>query len=129
MKKLFTLPLAITALLLMSTVQANTLVYTPPAEIGNVYVVVNYNKSPIGTPIKTSVNINWGGWSKTGSFSTTDSRGCGAIMSTFGFVIKLYHSKKDSYAISATSDGKVVSVSQGNAPSQWSSPCYQQISW
>lgn len=101
---------------------ADSQTYRPPAEKGSIYVVVRHKKS--FPPMKTRISINWGRWSKSGTFDTAGWR-----YSREGFVIKLNHSKNDSVPLTVNTDGYIVTIYQGQPPSQKGNKLWEYVEW
>ena len=114
MKKLLLASL-VTAVYLSGTAQADTKSYTPPAKTGYVYIIGTHNVNPFGHAKTADVNINWGSWSRSGSIKSVVKSGC-SLDGGSGFVIRLYHSKADSYPITASSNGNIKRIYQGSQP-------------
>lgn len=101
--------------------------YTPPAERGEIYIVIRY-KQTFG-PQPTQVSINWGNWQKNDTFNPPNKLLLPGSGVPEGIVIKLRHTKNDSVEMGINSNGSIGSVSQGNPPSEWNRKEYQKINW
>lgn len=118
---------AVLVFLLPLTALADRRTYKPPAEKGDVYIVVRY-KQGFG-PQPTQVSVSWGNWQKSANFSPPKKLLLPGSGVPEGIVIKLRHSKNDSVEMSIESNGSIEYVSQGSAPGAWSQKEYQQVSW
>ncbi|MBK8149539.1 MAG: hypothetical protein IPK58_15395 [Acidobacteria bacterium] len=96
--------------------------FRPPAEKGYVWVVVKHRK--MYPPMDTTISIQWGRFSKQASINA----GCFRY-SCEGVVIRLTHSKNDSVPMTVTTDGSIVTIYQGEAPSQASNKNWQSKNW
>jgi hypothetical protein len=104
------------------TVWADSKTYTPPAEKGEIWIVVRHKKS--FPPGKTNVSVRWGSWSKSGRFDASAGR-----YSYEGIVIRLNHKKNDSVPLTVSTDGSIVNVYQGGEPSQKGNSVWQYQEW
>lgn len=108
--------------LLPLNVWADSRTYTPPAEKGQIWIVIRHRKPY--PPMDTKVSVNWGKWSKSASINP------GGFRSSYdGVVIQLKHSKNDSVPLTVSTDGSIVSIFQGDAPSEASDSNWQKQSW
>lgn len=106
---------------------AVTVTWTPPAQVGDVYTVIDYRRS-FGTTQATSVSVAWGTFNKSATISAPLDSCSQAVHS--GFVLKLRHLKADSIPLTLTTNGTILmGPYQGSAPAQWSAPCYKRIQW
>jgi hypothetical protein len=101
--------------------------YTPPAQTGTIYTVINYKRS-LGTAVNTSLSVVWGTFQRSGPISAPlDS--CSQSIPA-GFVLKLQHTKADSVPLTVSTDGTFARTPyQGAAPPEISHPCYKTVSW
>jgi hypothetical protein len=106
---------------------AATVTYTPPAQTGTIYTVINYRRS-LGVAVSTNVTVKWGTFSRSGKFSAP-STSCG-LATNSGIVLVLRHTAADSVPLTLTTDGSIVrGPYQGSAPSQLGAPCYVRVDW
>lgn len=106
------------------TTLAESRTWTPPAEKGNVYVIVRFTKGGGVLPQDTNVSVRWGSWSKSGRFNPG-----GDTLPKYGFVIKLRHTKNDSVPLTVSTDGRIENIYQGDPPAEWSSGTYHIKNW
>lgn len=109
-----------------STVLAADASYTPPASVGDIWVVIKYKQTVPGTAQSTDVKVQWGAQSLSKSVSPP------ICLKDFpqGFVLKMAHKKADSVKLTLTTSGTIVSgPQQGSAPSQWTAKCWSQVVW
>jgi len=125
--KLIAFASIIIVFLLPLTTLADKRNYTPPAQTGDIYIVVRY-KQTFG-PQPTQVSIFWGNWKKSGTFKPPAKLLFPGSGVPEGIVIKLRHSKKDSVQLTVESDGSVEYVSQGDPPSAWNQKEYVKVNW
>jgi hypothetical protein len=103
----------------------NSKSYTPPAEIGDIYIVVKY-KLTMGTPVDTKITGKWGTWTNTATMKIPAAMGCAPE----GVVIKLKHSKPDQVPLTIDSNGAIISILQSNTPPQQFGKCaYKTVEW
>ena len=101
---------------------ADSQVYSPPPQKGNIFIVVRHKKS--FPPMKTRTSVRWGSWSKSGTFDAAGWR-----YSREGFVIRLDHKKNDSVPITVNADGSIMSIYQGEPPSQSGDKLWEYVEW
>lgn len=101
--------------------------YRPPAEKGDIYIVVRY-KQGFG-PQPTRVSVSWGNWQRSGTFSPPKKLLLPGSGVPEGIVIKLRHSKNDSIEMSIESNGSIEYVNQGSPPSGWNRKEYEKGYW
>jgi len=106
------------------TVWADSRSYTPPAQKGNIYIVIRFTKGGGVLPQDTNVSIRWGNWSKSGRFNPGGGR-----TGKDGFVIRLRHAKNDSVPLTVSTDGSIQNIYQGDEPREWSNGNYHTASW
>lgn len=105
---------------------AATTTYTPPAQTGTIYTVIDYKRT-LGTAVTTSVSVAWGTFNRSGS--STPSGSCSQSIPA-GFVLKLQHTNSDSVPLTVTTNGTFVRTPyQGVAPAEINHPCYKLLSW
>lgn len=121
--------LLLTAVLLLSlpiNLWADSSRYTPPAEKGDIYIVIEF-KGQFPRKQPTSVNISWGNWSRNRTVNPKSFVLPNNIPE--GFVIHLRHTKNDSIPIEVSTEGRIISIYQGNPPSQWNKKGWSQENW
>lgn len=105
--------------------------YNPPAERGEIYVVVRYRQGGMGGMYAqpTSLSVAWGAFRKSGSIrppQVLPGRAIGAK----GFVLKLRHTKNDSVGLTVSTDGRISQGPyQGRPPSEWNDGDYAHVEW
>lgn len=106
--------------------------YTPPAEKGDVYVVIRYRTAgSMGGMYaqRTSVSVTWGRYNRSGSVNPPQILP-GRAVAAKGFVLKLRHTKNDSVQLTVETDGRIVQGPyQGDPPSEWNDGDYERIKW
>lgn len=118
---------ALLTLLAATAVWAATVTYTPPAQTGTIYTVINY-KRVFGTAVNTSLSVAWGTFRRSGTISAPV--GSCSQSTPAGFVLRLQHTKADSVPLTVTTDGTFVRTPyQGTAPAEINHNCYQLVSW
>lgn len=105
---------------------AETRRYTPPPEKGYVYIVIEF-KGQFPRKQSTNVSISWGRWSKNKTVNPKTFVLPNNIPE--GFVILLRHTKNDSIPIEVNTNGKILTIYQGNPPSQWDKKGWSQEKW
>jgi hypothetical protein len=107
---------------------ADSASYTPPAQKGDIYVVLQYKPGAINDlAIKapTKVSVTWGSFKKSETVKPHIMAGV-----PMGFVLKLKHTKADSIPLTVETDGKIEKKPlQGAPPPQWNNKAYRQVSW
>lgn len=126
-KSLAVLTNAVLIILLPLVCLADSRRYTPPAEKGDVYIVIRYRQG-FG-PQPTQVSVNWGNWQKSDTFSPPNKLLLPGSGIPEGIVIKLRHTKNDSIEMGINTNGSIGYVSQGGPPNEWNRKEYQKISW
>lgn len=105
--------------------------YNPPAERGEIYVVVRYRQGGMGGIVAqpTSLSVAWGAFRKSGSIrppQVLPGRAIGAK----GFVLKLRHTKNDSVGLTVSTDGRISQGPyQGRPPGEWNDGDYAHVEW
>jgi hypothetical protein len=129
MRKRLSPALSMTALLLVLAATAAFAVryasfrFTPPAEPGVIYTVINFDRA--GDRAKpTYVNLVWG--SVRRQLVVAAPYGACAETPAAGFVLKLRHPRPDSVPLTISTTGTVVrGPYQGDVPLEVLSACYQ----
>ncbi len=127
LNKLTAIISAVLVFLLPLTALADKRNYKPPAEKGEVYIVVRY-KQGFG-PQPTQVSVSWGNWQKSQTFSPPKKLLLPGSGVPEGIVIKLRHTKNDSVEMTVESNGSIEYISQGGPPSAWNQKEYERVSW
>ncbi|MBC7929140.1 MAG: hypothetical protein H7Z38_01070 [Rubrivivax sp.] len=113
-------------------VLADSRSYTPPAEKGEIYVVIRYRTAgSMGGMYaqRTNVSVAWGRFNKSGSVNPPQVLP-GRAIAAKGFVLKLRHTKNDSVSLTVETDGRIVQGPyQGGAPSEWNDGDYKRVEW
>ncbi|MCA1635388.1 MAG: hypothetical protein LC802_17295 [Acidobacteria bacterium] len=106
--------------------------YTPPAEKGDIYVVVRYRTAgSMGGMYaqRTSLSVAWGRFNRSGSVNPPQVLP-GRAIAAKGFVLKLRHTKNDSVQLTVETDGRIVQGPyQGAPPSEWNDGDYKRVEW
>ena len=99
--------------------------YHSPAQTGYVYIVIRHKKAVTENALQdTNIQIIWGKYSRKGSFNSA-----GSESGYEGVVIQLEHKKKDSVPLTVETDSRILSILQGNAPSEWNDKNWQRAIW
>lgn len=94
--------------------------FTPPAEAGTIFAVINADRSAA----TTSLTVDWGSFHR--SVIRGNPYGNCARTSTAGFVLILQHARPDTDLFTLTTTGKIVRAPyQGFAPPEVGLPCYK----
>ena len=134
MRKATLLLTAVAVLLAAATVVvlADSRTYTPPAEKGEIYVVIRYRTAgSMGGMYaqRTNFSVTWGRYNKSGSVAPPQVLP-GRAIAARGFVLKLRHTKNDSERLVIETDGRIVQGPyQGAAPSEWNDEDYKRVEW
>lgn len=116
-----------TLMTLASTAWGATVTYTPPAQTGTIYTVIDY-KRVFGTTVNTSLSVAWGTFNRSGTISAPFNS-CSQTIPA-GFVLTLQHTKADSVPLTVSTDGTFVrGPYQGSAPPEVNHPCYKVVNW
>jgi hypothetical protein len=124
MRKSYLAPaLTLTILILASGIAwAATATFTPPPQAGNIFTVINFDRSPGAR--STAVAVDWGPFSR--SDRVAHIYGSCARSWPSGFVLMLRHSRPESIPFTVTTTGTIVrGPYQGAAPPEISHPCYR----
>ncbi|HEX9941147.1 MAG TPA: hypothetical protein VGG03_03965 [Thermoanaerobaculia bacterium] len=117
----------ILALLALSSLAAwaATASFTPPAEEGTIFTVINSNRG--AGAIATSVSVSWGPFRK--SAIVGNQYGNCARSSTAGFVLMIRHLRPEStFPFTVSTSGTIVRAPyQGIAPPEVGHPCYKLV--
>lgn len=107
-------------------VLADSQTYTPPAEKGKIYVLINFAGASGIVPKDLKVSVKWGGWQKSGAFNSGGGR-----TPKDGVIIRLNHTKNDSVplTVSTSAEGSIANIYQGGEPSQRSSGNWHYVEW
>ncbi len=106
---------------------AATFTYTPPAQTGTIYTVIDYKRT-LGTTQNTSVSVAWGTFSKSGTI-TAPLDSC-SQSSPSGFVLILKHLNADRVPLTISTTGTIVRTPyQGAAPPETQHSCYKLVNW
>ena len=105
---------------------ASSASFTPPAQPGVIYTVINFARSG-GRAQATVVNISWGLASRRVGVNAS-YRGVCAETTPAGFVLKMRHPRPDSVPLTITTTGTIVrGPYQGDVPLELLSPCYKLV--
>jgi hypothetical protein len=117
------LPASIALAFILSTAAwAATTVYTPPAEPGVIYTVINFEQAA-GRSLPTYVTLDWGAVHRT--LIATPYGRCQNVTPA-GFVLKLRHSSSSRAPLRITTKGKVIREPyQGELPLEVLHACYR----
>jgi hypothetical protein len=91
--------------------------YRPPSVPGDIYIVARKTSKGQLSYIK----VEWGEWQLKEPIE---------VIGKEGIVLRLKHTKPDSYPLTVTTDGEILDLKQyqnGEAPKQWADPQYLQI--
>lgn len=101
--------------------------FTPPAEPGVIYTVIDYARAS-GRAQATTVNVDWGLASRR-IVVAAPYRGACAETTPSGFVLKLRHPRPDTVPLTITTTGTVVrGPYQGDVPLELLNACYKLVS-
>jgi hypothetical protein len=134
MRRATLLVTVVVALIIAATgvVLADSRTYTPPAEKGDIYVVIRYRTAgSMGGMYaqRTSLSVAWGRYNKSGSVNPPQVLP-GRAIAAKGFVLKLRHTKNDSVQLAVETDGRIVQGPyQGTAPSERNDGDYKRVEW
>lgn len=102
--------------------------YTPPAQTGYIYTVINYKRTALKTET-TSISVRWGGYNKSDSVRPPQILP-GRALSAKGFILRLRHTKNDAVPLTVETNGRIIhGPYQGDPPSQWDDSDYYQVKW
>lgn len=121
------LSIAILLILVTSAAAAtdNTATYTPPAETGQIFTVINYSRSA-GRAQHTYVTVDWGTVHRQLIVPAPYGRNPCARTTPSGFVVKLRHNTPDSTPLTLTTTGTIVKGPyQGDVPLELLNACYK----
>jgi hypothetical protein len=99
-----------------SVALADSRSYRPPAQTGDVYIVINYKKTSLRTET-TNVTVSWGRYRRGGSVSPPQIP-AGRALSAKGFVFHLRHTKNDSKSMTVETDGRMIQGPYQGGPPQ-----------
>lgn len=105
--------------------------YNPPAERGEIYVVVRYRLGGMGGMYAqpTSLSVSWGAFRKNDTVKPPQVLP-GRAIGAKGFILKLRHTKNDSIGLTVGTDGRIAQGPyQGNPPSEWNDGDYKRVEW
>lgn len=127
------LTLLVTSVLSLSILAlAESSTYTPPAERGDIYVVVRYRTAgSMGGMYaqRTSLSVSWGRYNRSDSVNPPQVLP-GRAIAAKGFVLKLRHTKNDSVPLTINTDGRITQGPyQGEPPSEWGDGDYKHVEW
>ena len=106
---------------------AATATYTPPAETGLIYTVINFSRSA-GRAQHTYVTVDWGSTHRRQIVSFPYSNSTCATSTPSGFVFRLRHNQPDSTPLTITTTGTIVrGPYQGEPPLELLHPCYRLV--
>jgi hypothetical protein len=106
---------------------AATAIYTPPAEPGLIYTVINYSRSA-GRAQHTYVTVDWGTVHRRQIVPFPYSNSSCATSTPSGFVFRLRHNQPDSTPLKITTTGTIVrGPYQGDVPLELLHPCYKLV--
>jgi hypothetical protein len=106
---------------------AATATYTPPAETGLIYTVINFSRSA-GRAQHTYVTVDWGTVHRRQIVPFPYSNSTCATSSPSGFVFRLRHNQPDSTPLTLTTTGTIVrGPYQGEPPLELLHPCYRLV--
>jgi hypothetical protein len=104
---------------------AATARYTPPAETGNIYTVIDYARAH-GRAQATLVSVSWGAVQRD-LVVAAPYQTC-AQSTPAGFVFRLRHPRPDSTPLTLTTNGNIVrGPYQGPLPLELLHPCYRLL--
>jgi hypothetical protein len=96
--------------------------FTPPAEAGTIFAVINADRSAA----TTSLSVDWGSFHR--SVIVGNPYGNCARTSNAGFILKVNHSRPDSTLFTLSTTGTIVrGPYQGFAPAEVSHSCYKIV--
>jgi len=118
---LFTLTLFVLGVFAGVAAWAATASFTPSPQGGNIFAVINADRSP-GTRV-TTISVKWGQFQRTVGRANPYGNCSGAIA---GFVLMVQPRQPSSNLFTLTTNGKIVRPPyQGVAPPEVSHPCYK----
>jgi hypothetical protein len=101
--------------------------YTPPAEPGLIYTVINFSRSA-GRAQHTYVTVDWGSVHRRQIVPFPYSSSSCATSTPSGFVFRLRHNQPDSTPLTITTTGTIVrGPYQGEPPLELLHPCYRLV--
>lgn len=101
--------------------------FTPPAEPGVIYTVINFPRAS-GVAQSTTVNVDWGLASRRVVVGAPYRGACSSTTPS-GFVLKLRHPRPDSAPLTITTTGTIVrGPYQGDVPLELLNACYKLVS-
>ena len=108
-------------------VWAATATYTPPAETGHIFTVINFDRSN-GRAQHTYVNVDWGTVHRRVIVTVPYSSSPCATSTPSGFAFRLRHNTTDSTPLRITTTGTIVrGPYQGEMPLELLHPCYKLV--
>jgi hypothetical protein len=101
--------------------------YTPPAEPGLIYTVINFNRAN-GMARHTRVNVDFGNLHRRLVVSAPYSQSPCSRTTPSGFVLRTRHNQPDSPQLAITTTGTIVrGPYQGEPPLELLNPCYKLV--
>jgi len=101
--------------------------FTPPAEPGVIYTVIDFARAS-GRAQTTTVNVDWGLASRR-VVAGAPYRGACSETTPSGFVLKLRHPRPDTVPLTITTTGTIVrGPYQGDVPLELLNRCYKLVS-
>lgn len=97
--------------------------FTPPAQEGTIFAVINADRSPGART--TSISVKWGPFRRTEAIGNPYGSCAGT---TAGFVLMIRHTKPDANLFNLSTTGTIVRPPyQGIAPPEVSHSCYKLV--
>lgn len=119
--KISLLTLTLVALGSLAAWAATTASFTPPPQAGDIFAVVNADRSAGATA--TTISVRWGPFQRTVRRGNPYGNCAGPVA---GFVLLVRHSQPNTSPFTLTTSGRIVRAPyQGLAPPEVSHPCYR----
>jgi opacity protein-like surface antigen len=121
------LALVTSAAVAATAAKTSTASYTPPAQTGSIYTVINYDRAG-GRAQHTYVAVDWGAFHRQLLVPAPYGTGPCARTTPSGFVFRLRHNQPDSTPLTITTTGTIVKGPyQGDVPLELLNACYRLV--